>query len=164
MPLCCHVWAFIVNFIAYLTGSADQAIFCWCFILCCHLFSSSNKRINSQCGFCSAVQDFCVSVILLHSNTWLSLLLSGLLVSDTPYSLNYLWLFQLDFWRIQSSHCHCRRYKHVLSTQEVFQLVVWSSACYSSQTWTQILYSSGSQTFYTKYHLRKYLAFQVPPL
>ncbi len=25
-------------------------------------------------------------------------------------------------------------------------------------------YSSGSQTFYTKYHLRKYLAFQVPPL
>ncbi len=26
------------------------------------------------------------------------------------------------------------------------------------------LYGSGSQTFYTKYHLRKYLAFQVPPL
>ncbi len=27
MPLCCHVCAFIVNFTAYLTGSADQAIF-----------------------------------------------------------------------------------------------------------------------------------------
>ncbi len=26
------------------------------------------------------------------------------------------------------------------------------------------IYASGSQTFYTKYHLRKYLAFQVLPL
>ncbi len=41
-----------MNFTAYLTGSAHQAIFC-------HLFTSSNKRKNSQCGFCLAVQDFC---------------------------------------------------------------------------------------------------------
>ncbi len=87
----------MVNFTTYLTGSAHQAIyFTDFFILCCHMFTSSNKRKNSQCGFCSAVQDLCVTVLALHSNTWLSLLLSGLLVSDTPYSLNYLWLFQLD--------------------------------------------------------------------
>ncbi len=28
----------------------------------------------------------------------------------------------------------------------------------------EVLYTSGSQTFYIKYHLRKYLAFQVPSL
>ncbi len=39
-----------MNFTAYLTGSAHQAIFCRFFILCCHLFTSSNKRKNSQCG------------------------------------------------------------------------------------------------------------------
>ncbi len=84
-------------------------------------------------------------------------------------------------WAFSESRAHANatftllRFPKKLAKQQFKTYVYWLNTWQFEPIWTRgvglnvnnrfcLAQSSGSQTFYTKYHLRKYLAFQAPPL